>query len=165
MKRKSKNNDIWRVARRALVLTTLIIFCGSALADFAKNLTEQGVAVAGYDVTSYFEDKPTPGNKAYAHKHEGANYWFSSRSSMEKFIENPEKYVPEYGGYCAYGVRVGKKFDIEPTAYRVVDNRLYVLLNLATRELWEQDREKNIEIGNQLWSKIQTIPAAELNAE
>ena len=61
-----------------------------------------------------------------------------------------------YGGYCAYGVRMGKKLDNDPLAYEIKDGRLYVLLNRATHKMWEQDMSENIQVSDRLWPQIKT---------
>ena len=72
-------------------------------------------------------------------------------------------YVPQFGGYCSYGVRMGKKLDIDPQAYAIRNDRLYLLLNRATREVWRKDLDRNIEIARRLWPSLRPIPAAQLN--
>ncbi|MBE9564370.1 MAG: hypothetical protein IMF17_03920, partial [Proteobacteria bacterium] len=75
----------------------------------------------------------------------------------------PEQYAPMYGGYCAYGVRMGKKLDIDPLAFEINDGHLYVLLNRSTHRIWKQDMEKNIQISDMLWPQIQIKSVDSLN--
>jgi hypothetical protein len=94
--------------------------------------------------------------------HNGVTYQFKSSANREAFLANPERFVPKYGGYCSYGVRLGKKFDVDPTAWAVVDDELYLQLNHGTQAVWRNDLMKNIEIAERLWPEIQPIPAAQL---
>lgn len=129
----------------------------------ALNLSQEGIAVKGYDVVSYhIEPEPQKGSRAHAHTYEGATYLFSSAENLQTFKDNPDKYIPAYGGFCSYGVVLGKKFDISPDAYRVVNGKLFLELDKGTRLVWEQDRDKNIEIGYRNWSSIKNVPANDL---
>ena len=74
-------------------------------------------------------------------------------------MRNPEKYAPAYGGWCSYGVRVGKKLNIDPNAWKIIDGRLYMQLDLGTQKVWYKDWMKNIEIADRLWPSIQSTPA------
>ena len=78
-------------------------------------------------------------------------------------MDNPDKHIPVFGGYCAYGVRVGKKLDIDPNAYAIEAGRLYMLLNRSTKNLWDKDRERNIAIAKRLWPTIKSVTPESLN--
>lgn len=127
------------------------------------NLGPAGVALHGYDPVAYFDPgQPARGTNSVRSTHDGVTYWFSSAANKTAFDANPAKYVPAYGGWCSYGVRVGRKFDIDPNAFRIADGRLFVQLDLGTQKVWEQDRVKNIEIADRLWPNIASAPAASL---
>jgi YHS domain-containing protein len=84
-----------------------------------------GLAVHGHDVVAYFADgTPTAGSDEFAHVYDGATYRFASRANLDAFKADPAKYAPAYGGFCAYGVAVGKKFDGDPRFWKMVDGRL-----------------------------------------
>jgi len=121
------------------------------------NLDDEGFVLHGYDPVAYFDSEPKPGNYSYRANYGGMNFKFSSSENRDRFLDAPEKYIPAYGGYCAFGVRMGSKFDIDPEAYEVLDGQLYVLLNRATEEMWLEDLNRNIEIANNLWPSIQHI--------
>ena len=112
-------------------------------------------AVQGYDVVTYHTDKrPLRGNGHYVATHDGATYLFSSKSNMETFKSNPEKYVPAYNGYCAFGVSVGKKFIGDPEVWRVVDGKTYLNLDAGIQGQWLKDVPGRIESANSAWTKI-----------
>ena len=102
----------------ALFAVSALVMSGLVMADHSINT----VAVQGYDVVSYQQGDGTPakgngGNVAYFN---GETYLFSNADNKAAFEANPEKYVPAYGGYCAFGVTGGRKFVGDPLAYRVV---------------------------------------------
>ncbi len=131
--------------------------------SFNVNSNSDGVAVDGYDLTTYFDKTgPQKGSKYHSLYHKGAYYRFASAQNLQKFSQAPEKFLPAYGGYCAYGVVLGKKFDIAPDAWRIVDDVLFFQLDKGTRLIWEENRAKNIDIGARIWPNIEHIPADDL---
>ncbi|MBL4710814.1 MAG: hypothetical protein JKY48_20510 [Flavobacteriales bacterium] len=126
------------------------------------NINDDGVAMHGFDAVSYFGPTPQSGKTSISAIYKDHTFLFSSPANREAFLLTPDSYLPQFGGYCAYGVRMGQKFDVDPEAYTVLDGKLYMLLNRATKELWEKDRERNIGIAQQLWSSIKPIPAVQL---
>ena len=146
---------------RYLVFTLLLAFQFASATE--TNTNDSGLAIHGYDPVAYFEEgKPIAGDAQYDLLHNGVTYQFKSSANREAFLANPERFVPKYGGYCSYGVRLGKKFDVDPTAWAVVDDELYLQLNHGTQAVWRNDLMKNIEIAERLWPEIQPIPAAQL---
>lgn len=134
------------------------IYCQGLIAGQAGlNLNDEGFVLHGYDPVAYFDEGPKPGNDSFTASHAGMNFRFSSAENRARFMDSLETYIPAYGGYCAFGVRMGSKFDIDPEAYEILDGQLYVLLNRATEELWLEDSGRNIEIANSLWPSIQNI--------
>jgi YHS domain-containing protein len=94
------------------------------------NTDATGFVIRGYDPVAYFtEGRPVPGRSDLSVEHEGGKYLFATAANRDAFKANPEKFAPRYGGYCAYGVAVGKKFDIDPSSWRIVDGKLYFNLN------------------------------------
>ena len=122
-----------------------------------------GLAVHGFDVVAYFtEGRPTLGSAEHSLAHGGATYRFASAENLAAFEANPERYVPAYGGFCAYGVSVGKKFDGDPRAWRIVEGRLYLNLNEKIQETWLEDIDGNIVKADERWGRIATTRVADL---
>ena len=148
------------------IVTTLalfILFAVGPVGAVEKNLDADGIALRGHDPVSYFEnDYPKPGLKAFSAEHDGARYLFASPENRDKFLATPNRFSPQFGGYCAYGVRVGRKFDIDPDVYRVVDDKLYFQLNWATQVIWLANMEENIDVARTLWPVIKPRTDAEL---
>ena len=121
------------------------------------------VGMGGYDLVSYHDGKkPLQGNGNHLVQHNGVNYLFASKENADTFSADADKYLPAYGGYCAYGAAVGKKFIGDPTVWEVVDGRLYLNLDNGIKKIWAQDIPGNIVKADQNWSKIASVPAAQL---
>jgi len=83
--------------------------------------------ISGYDAVAYFtEGKPTRGNGHHVTVFDGVTYLFASEENKKTFEANPKKYIPAYGGYCAFGVTEKKKFVADPEAWKIVDGKLYL---------------------------------------
>lgn len=143
-----------------LTLAALMSLGTSALADNVRNNT---LAVQGYDVVSYHTAKrPVRGNGHFITEHDGVSYQFSTKENLERFTANPEVYVPAYGGFCAFGVSVGKKFSGDPEVWRIVDNRLYLNLDTRIQADWLKDIPGRISAADDHWQKIESVPASKL---
>lgn len=113
---------------------------GPALAAGRVNTNSAGIALHGYDPVAYFTaGKPAKGSPGFAATHDGATYHFASEASRSAFQVDPQRYLPQYGRYCAYGVAQGAKPDIDPTAFAVVDGKLYLNLSPAVQKRWTKD--------------------------
>ncbi len=104
------------------------------------NLPSSGVALEGYCPVAYFvAGKPVRGSADFAVVHDDVTYYFVNADAKRLFEKNPEKYLPAYGGWCAYGIALGDKFPVDPTRFKIVDGRLMLFLrnrNIDTLPLW-----------------------------
>ena len=133
--------------------------------SISNGLTAAGgpLAIHGFDPVSYFDGgSPERGLAEFSAKHSGAVYRFASRENMRRFVRNPEEYAPQFGGFCAYGVSVGKKFDGDPQVYRMVDDKLYFNLNPEIKAIWEKDLSDNLRKAGSNWPKIRSKAASSL---
>lgn len=151
----------------SVLLMALAIVAGVAKEaperSLAVNLSDGRVAVNGYDPVAYFTERaPRPGTSAYEQEIDGVIYRFVSEENRRRFTADPQRYLPAYGGFCAYGVRTGRKFPTDPTAWRIVDGRLFLLLNAATKAIWDLEVRDNIEIADAIWPQISPYTDAEL---
>jgi YHS domain-containing protein len=122
-----------------------------------------GLAVHGYDTVAYFtEHRAVKGSSTYAVEYKGATYRFVSAENMKLFKNNPEKYAPQYGGYCAFGVAMGAKFDGDSDYWTVHEGKLYLNLNGDVLTLWRKDIPRNLDIAGHNWKKIATKSPGEL---
>ncbi len=121
------------------------------------------LALHGYDPVAYFTvGEPKRGSDSLVHIHEGAAYRFSSEANLDTFKQDPERYVPQYGGFCAYGVSVGKKFDGDPRLWKIEDGKLYLNLNEEIYEAFLTDLDGNIRKAESNWPKIEHSAARDL---
>ena len=132
----------------------------TALADSIEQAT---VAVSGFDVVSYqTEQGPTRGSGWFVSEYAGEIYLFANEKNKERFDKNPERYLPAYGGYCAYGVAIGKKFYTDPEAWRIVDGKLYLNLDADIQNKWLKDIPGYIKKADANWPKIKDKTPSEL---
>jgi len=126
-------------------------------------LAGPGLAVHGYDVVAYFEQgRPTPGSDRFAIAQDGATYRFSSQANLDAFKADPARYEPAFGGFCAYGAALGKKFDGDPRFWKIVEGRLFLNLNGDIQSKWSQDVAGNIAKADVNWRRIEHRPTGEL---
>ncbi len=97
---------------------------------FGQDVTHSTPGIGGYDPVAYFtEGTPQRGSGYHVADYKGVSYAFASEENKELFEANPRKYVPAYGGWCAYGVAVGKKFVADPQVWKIVNGTLYLNLD------------------------------------
>ena len=129
----------------------------------AGDVTQSTPGISGYDPVSYFTDgKAMKGSGYHVADYKGVTYAFASKDHKQLFEDNPEKYVPAYGGYCAYGVAVGKKFVSDPEAWKVVDGTLYLNLDKDIQSKWLQDVPGYIKKSEANWKEIKDKAPSDL---
>jgi YHS domain-containing protein len=115
----------------------------------------EGVAVNGYDVVAYFKEaRPVRGMAANSVTYKGVNWIFSTKENADLFEASPEKYEPQYGGYCAFGCSRGYKAKTSPDAWTIVNGKLYLNYNTDVRGTWHKDRQEYIKKADANWLKI-----------
>jgi YHS domain-containing protein len=136
------------------IVTLLIV---SVTVNFAVQVSDYDLpAVGGYDLVSYHQEGgPVRGTGFQKAEHDGVTYLFANEANRAAFEAHPEKYLPAYNGYCAFGVALGKKFNTDPSVYTIVDGRLYLNLDGDIQGKWAANRSVNIEKAEANWSKIQ----------
>ncbi len=123
------------------------------------NLPSSGLALEGYCPVAYFAvNKPVKGKPEYASTHNGVTYYLVSADAKKAFDANPDKYIPAFGGWCAFGMAVQDKFPVDPRNLEIVDGRLLVFLKnrgVDARKLWNNGVEKsNIAKAEAHWKKV-----------
>ena len=154
----------------------LIAFCSSAALMFAAsayaNAEQQQVPKTdrpdgvqavekldpvwqGYDLVSYFsETGPERGHKAHYLSHNGKLYSFSSAENLKQFKQDPAAYLPQYEGNCALAMAFGKHVKSDPTTWKIVEGKLYMLSNSGAVAKWEKKTAKFIAKADAKWAKI-----------
>lgn len=116
-------------------------------------MTKEG-AIGGYDPVSYFiESQPIKGEGSITYNWKNAVWHFSSEKNRKLFAENPEKYAPQYGGWCAYGWAKGYPAKTDPQAWRVVANKLYLNYNQNVQKDWDKKQDQYIQEANTHYNK------------
>lgn len=109
-------------------------------------------AIAGYDPVAYFENqRAVPGSKDFAFKYQGATWLFASEPHKRAFEASPARYAPRYGGHCAFAAAQGRLVKIDPQAWSIVRDRLYLNYSLAIRDQWNADRDRFIRLADAHW--------------
>ena len=148
-------STIRRFCLECVLGAATLSFALAAWAAGPLNLDSHGVAIHGHDPVAYFVDgKPVKGRSDLSASANGATYWFASEKNLQAFKAEPAKYEPQYGGYCAYGVAQGFKPGIDPTAFRVVDGKLYLNLSPAVQGRWLADVPGHISSANRNWTEL-----------
>ncbi|HEX6318414.1 MAG TPA: YHS domain-containing (seleno)protein [Burkholderiales bacterium] len=129
--------------------------CGAALAQKAPVFSDASGAIRGYDPVAYFtEGRPVKGSKEFTHRWNGAEWRFASAENRARFAAAPEKYAPQYGGYCAFGVAGGYAVKIEPDAWSVVDGKLYLNYDRSVQASWKKDVPGYIRKADANWPAV-----------
>jgi|SRR5690606_17609312 len=152
--------------RISLVLFAAILsFAGEGLgqsADIVKknyNIARSGLALDGYDPVSYFNvGEALEGKKDIVASRNGVTYRFVSNQNKEAFLAQPEKFEPQYGGWCAYAMGAkGEKVEVDPETFKIIDGKLYLFYNKFfnnTLESWNKDESRLKANADRNWSKI-----------
>ncbi|MFC0515784.1 YHS domain-containing (seleno)protein [Mucilaginibacter angelicae] len=114
-----------------------------------------GKAIKGYDPVAFFkESKPVKGSDKFQYKWKDATWFFSTNENLEAFKADPEKYAPQYGGYCAYGTSQGHKAPTQTDTWTVLNDKLYFNYNDKLKELWTKDQANLIKIADEKWPEV-----------
>lgn len=118
----------------------------------AVNVDADGVTLGGYDAVAYFTDgKPVQGRATFEHTWHGAKWRFASAANRDAFAKTPERYAPQFGGYCSWAVSRNYTASIDPQAFTIVDDKLYLNYSTDVQARWRADRDGNIAKGRQNW--------------
>ncbi|HQS56469.1 MAG TPA: YHS domain-containing (seleno)protein [Sediminibacterium sp.] len=141
------------------VLVILLFLTTSLIANSQKSeiYIKDGKAIQGYDVVAFhLEQKPILGNSSFIFNWKGADWYFLTESNLKLFKLNPEKYAPQFGGYCAYGASDGDghKAPTKIETWTLLNEKLYFNYNLKVKELWNKNQTIFIEKAEINWPKI-----------
>jgi YHS domain-containing protein len=123
--------------------------------DKTAYFAEDGVAIRGYDPVAYFDQgEPVEGSAEHSVEWQGVTWQFASADHRSTFEQNPQKYAPAYGGYCAYAVAKDQLAAIDPQAWKIVDGELYLNYSTGIQKKWEQDIPGYIEQAEMNWPDL-----------
>ncbi|MEM8930597.1 MAG: YHS domain-containing (seleno)protein [Acidobacteriota bacterium] len=127
----------------------------AAAAGGPLNVDEAGRALRGFDAVAYHADgQAVAGLAEHAVDWQGATWLFATAENRERFAAEPERFAPQNGGYCTFGVVLGKKLDVDPERFLVQDDDLYLFLNAEVQEKFNADLEGNLTLVISNWPTI-----------
>lgn len=134
----------------------VIVLCSALGAFGAKvdtvNKDGKGVALKGYDTVAYFrQNQPAKGSPQFSYQWMGATWLFSSAENRDLFAADPQKYAPQYGGYCSYAVSQSHTASIAPEAWHIIDGKLYLNYSKGVQKKWQKDAAGYIQKADQNW--------------
>lgn len=142
-----------------LLLLSVMAFSQEALRKKEFNLNNNGLAIQGYDPVAYFKlGKAVKGSSSKAIYYQGATYYFSSPENKEIFKQDPSKYEPQYGGWCAYAMgKEGSKVEVDPETFKIINGKLFLFYNRFfnnTLKTWNKDETNLHAKADANWKKI-----------
>jgi YHS domain-containing protein len=157
-------NRIMKNFLKAILVTSGLLLSSLAFsAEIDVNADENDLAIKGYDPVAYFTmSQPIKGDVNYTATYKGAIYQFVSEDNRDVFRNNPEKYAPQFGGHCAFGVSMGQKFDTDPTAWKIIEDKLYLNLNAQVQQRWLKNTDALINQANDNWENIALVSKDDL---
>jgi len=135
---------------------------GLLLAAPTARSDETRLAISGYDPVAYFTDgKPVPGLTEFEHVWHDARWRFASAGHRDLFVGDPNRYAPQYDGYCAGGVSsdAPHKDTVDPEAWAIVDGKLYLTHTTRSLDRWSQKAAEKIKTADENWQTIKILPA------
>ncbi len=146
---------------QTLVVAIIMLLSANAIAQnkMANNIDDSKIALQGYSPVSYLDlGLAQKGLKEYKATYDGLSYYFTSNDQKKTFEANPKKYLPQYGGYCAFGVSVGAKFRVDPNKFVVKDGKYFLFLydlEVDAQQLWLADNHKElVKKADANWTKL-----------
>jgi YHS domain-containing protein len=151
-----------RVRRGLVVLAGLLIAGAAAHAGSVVYGASNGPALQGFDPVAYFtEGAPKEGDARFAHQWNGATWRFASAENRDRFQAEPERFAPQYGGYCAFAMSGGSFSPGDANRWRIVDGKLYLNANRFAQTLWESNIPRRVSDADGHWpAKKQELEAA-----
>ena len=148
---------VTRFLPKLLIATAWASSLAGVTVAYAAGATfeRDGAAISGYDPVAYFrESQPRQGSKDFSARHEGATYLFSSAANRDIFAAQPDKYAPQFGGYCAYGASRGYKAATDPKAFTITGDKLYLNYNQQVQDTWRADMPALLKKAEAQWQQV-----------
>lgn len=144
-----------RVSVSFLALSMIALVASATNVHAGEFFERDGVAIRGYDPVAYFTaSTAVKGSPALAADHKGSTFHFSSAANRDAFIADAALYVPQYGGFCAFGAAGGYKAATEPSAFTIVDGKLYLNYNRDVQRQWSRDIAGYMRSADRNWPEV-----------
>jgi YHS domain-containing protein len=144
--------------RRLIALSVVAVTVATISADAPKPAINKGgdsVAIKGYDTVAYIvSGRAMVGSPKFEYSWSDATWRFSSKANRDRFKQDPKRYAPQFGGYCAWAISRGYTADVDPEAFQVVDGRIYLIYSKSVQMRWEQDIPGNIAKAEANWPAV-----------
>ena len=139
--------------RKDYFLITVFVFVSAvSFSQKAEIFSPDGVALKGYDVVAFFtEHMPVKGYDSLKLERNKTLWYFSSQQNLDSFKADTVKYIPQYGGYCAFGASRGYKAPTEVDTWTILDNKLYFNYNQAVKQTWDKEPKVYIKLADEKW--------------
>lgn len=140
-----------------LAALVFVLMITQTWAQTSSYYNTKGIAINSYDPVSYFtEQKPVMGSKDFNYSWNGVTWYFKNAANRDAFKSNPEKFSPQFGGFCAYGVSENHKSPTDPAAFTIVEDKLYLNYNQDVKKLWLKDTAAYIQKARENWNELKT---------
>lgn len=137
------------------IIMLALFLSTSAFSQTETYYSKNGTAIKGYDPVAYFtQNEAVKGSDQFTDEWSGLKWKFSSQENLDSFKLDPLKYVPQYGGYCAYGISENHKSPTDPKAWTIVNDKLYLNYNLEVKALWTIDKDTRIKTADANWPTL-----------
>jgi YHS domain-containing protein len=137
------------------MMAVIMVTAATTYAEKEPVFSTKDGAIRGYDPVAYFKSsKPVKGKENLSFEWHGATWHFASQENLNAFKADPEKYAPQFGGYCAYAVAKGSTAKTEPEAWKIVDGKLYLNYDLGIKEKWEANQADYIKKAHENWPGV-----------
>ncbi len=143
-------------------ITTAMGTTGSLHAEETEDVFNAGrggvIAIYGYDPVAYHtENRALLGSSDISARWGGVDWHFNSINNRDLFVSDPTRYAPQYGGFCAFAVARNAIADIDPDAFSIVDDKLYLNFSRSVKRRWDRDRDQNILLGDRNWPELRSM--------
>lgn len=140
---------------RVWYLLPLLLILGVGCTTLeARTFSTDDVAIHGYDPVGYFsERRPVKGRSEFTYRYAGATWYFANKSYRDLFIDDPDSYAPQYGGYCAYAMSKGFIASAAPEAWSIHEDKLYLNYSLSVRDTWLEDVPGHVRKADGHWAE------------
>jgi YHS domain-containing protein len=144
-------------ATRGIIMNFTFVLLLAGISGMAAGATPEGpAAIKGYDTVAYFTaGKALKGSGDFIFSWHGMTWFFQSKENRDLFAAIPEKYAPQYDGWCAWAMTEARKAIVDPEVWKIVDGKLYLNCSPAAYEKWSRDIPGNIKKADEIWLKMQ----------
>jgi hypothetical protein len=140
------------------IMISAICLARAATAQSSEVFAPSGIAINGYDPVAFFtESKPMKGLTGFSCNWKNVQWNFISQANLDTFKSSPEKFAPQFGGYCAYGTSQGHKAPTQVDTWTIVNEKLYFNYNMKVKGLWDKNRMPLIDSANVKWPSIKNL--------